>query len=174
MSGDVLLAVSDGEHVFGYHRDGAGEMRQVAQFVAGQTIDPAKLAAVVADLGDTFGWAGAPTTSGPAGRALPAARTPSAARRAPRAIAPRKRVTPEEAETERVAILAYIGQHPECTRRDLAAGVYGGRTDAATISRVTYRMSTILDQMVITPGTGIEPDRFRLRAVAGSGEPLAG
>lgn len=142
MSTDVTVAVVSDGAVRAYHRNGR-ELAQVAQLAAEADIDPAALAAAMADLGDLLGWhservAGQPAGAvGSAAGALPAAppaELPPA--RPPRRVTkrPQARRPPEVVEAERQHVLAIIRGQPGILRADVAR-IAG--TTVASVKRCT-------------------------------------
>jgi hypothetical protein len=146
MSADVTVAIVSDGAVRAYHRNG-GALAQVAQLAVAADVDPAAMAAAMADLGDMLGWHGAGGIGQPAGAAgraagaLPAAPPaelpvahPVAAqppRRKPKA---RKRLTPVQVQTIRDEVLAVVRGKPGILRSEVARIV---DADPAVVKRCT-------------------------------------
>ena len=120
MSADVTVAVVANGAVHAYHRNGR-DLAQVAQFAVGAEVDPAAIAAAMADMGDLFGWhgVGAAVRPAPPAVALPAppAAAPPSARPKQR---PRGRPAAAAVDAERLAVLAAITERPGIMRVALA------------------------------------------------------
>lgn len=118
MSDVTVAVVSDGA-VRAYHRNG-GAMAQVAQLAIGVEVDPAAIAALMADLGGLLGWHSDALTVQPApsaARSMPASRK---AAELPAVKRPRGRAVSGQAEAERADILAIVRGAPGILRTDVA------------------------------------------------------
>lgn len=154
---DVIVAVVDGLNVRSYFRGDNGAMSQVAQFVAAVEVDPARLAAVVADLGDTFGWSMGATIP----RRAPDRRIPPAAVGAlPNGT--RRTLPPIDEDVPRV--VDYVRAHPGCTRQDLVPYLYPNEEPTGAVKqRIVQRVRRAKDLglvRVVVQSAGSIPDRL--------------
>lgn len=149
MSADVTVAIVSDGAVRAYHRNG-GQLAQVAQLAVAADVDPAAMAAAMADLGDMLGWHGAGGIGQPAGAvgraagALPAAPPaelpvahPVAAqppRRKAKGGGPRSAAVRARVAEQREQVLAVVRGQPGIKRADVAriAGIDVGDVNRRT------------------------------------------
>ena len=159
MSTPVIVAVADGEAIRTFARNGNG-LVQVAQFLNNGALDPAELAGVLADLSDTFAWAG-PSGRGPAHVPTP---RPLKAKATPKALPPKRKYrTPEQIAAECERCLDYIRDHPGCTRSDIRRAMWPDVDKPAATAVVQARLNSMKNRWRIDPGSGTEPDKLYVR-----------
>jgi hypothetical protein len=161
MSADVTVAIVSEGAVRAYHRNG-GALAQVAQLAVAADVDPAAMAAAMADLGDMLGWHGAGGIGQPAGAAgraagalpaAPPAELPVAhpvAAQPPRRKPQRRRLTPVQVQTIRDEVLAVVRGKPGILRSEVARIV---GADPAVVKRCTdWLLAHDLIDAAVVPG----------------------
>lgn len=152
MSTGLTVAIVIDGALHAYHRDGS-QMVQVAQLAVEVDVDPAALAAVMADLGDLLGWQGgqpagaAGSEAGALPAAPPAALPPAPAKR-PKAGAGRPPAA--EVAAQRAEVLAVVAAQPGIMRADIASQL--GLSRSAVKRRTDELLAAGLIDAAALPG----------------------
>jgi hypothetical protein len=127
----------------------------VAQFLNRGALDPAELAGVLADLSDTFAWAG------PSGRGPVHAPTPRPLKAKAKALPAKRRYrTSDQIAAESEQCVDYIREHPGCTRSDVRRALWPAADKSRGAAMVQARLNAVRDRWRIDPGSGTAPDKL--------------